>query len=153
LANIIKISDALTLAFHSLVYISRNQDRLYSNSEIAYELGVSEHHLSKVLQRLSDNGILKSSRGPKGGYSLNKNPEEIILLEIFEAIEGKFHSLSCLLSNPICPNGCLLEVLFDKLNSQITDFFSLLTLYDVVENSEKYQNIFSCKESNSDNIL
>jgi len=44
--------------------------------------------MAKILQQLAKYNFLESTRGPKGGFILKRRPEEISLLEIYEAIEG-----------------------------------------------------------------
>ncbi len=57
--------------------------------------GVPRAYLAKALQRLSDGGILTTSVGPKGGYTLAQTPSEITILAIVEAVEGKESSFVC----------------------------------------------------------
>lgn len=57
--------------------------------------GVPRAYLAKALQRLSEAGILTTSVGPKGGYTLAKSPSEITILMIVEAVEGPEKSFVC----------------------------------------------------------
>lgn len=57
--------------------------------------GLSETYLSKHLQALTSGGILESVPGPKGGYRLTRSAEEITLLEVVEAIDGREPSFRC----------------------------------------------------------
>ncbi|TGN17690.1 RrF2 family transcriptional regulator [Leptospira idonii] len=57
--------------------------------------GVRKDYLLKALQRLAGAGIVVTTTGPKGGYRLAKSPEEISLLEIIEAVEGRQSSFHC----------------------------------------------------------
>ncbi|MCR3758968.1 RrF2 family transcriptional regulator [Clostridium felsineum] len=54
--------------------------------------------LLKLLRKLIKSGIVKSYRGVKGGYALNKPPKDINLREVIEAIDG-----------PICINRCITD--------------------------------------------
>ncbi|MGE9975303.1 RrF2 family transcriptional regulator [Coprococcus catus] len=58
--------------------------------EIAKRQEMSLNYLEQVLGALRKAGIVKSMKGPKGGYSLDKEPKEITVEEIFDAVEGKF---------------------------------------------------------------
>lgn len=100
-----KFSEAVSIALHTVSYLSANADRLISSSDIARELGVSENHLSKVLQRLSRAGIVDSVRGPGGGFKMNQEWSRIKLIEIYEAIEGPLSQSRCLLHPSICKGG------------------------------------------------
>jgi len=57
-------------------------------SRIASDGQMPERFLLQILRNLVAHGILASTRGVDGGYSLERNPESISLLEVIEAIEG-----------------------------------------------------------------
>ncbi|MGN0404119.1 MAG: RrF2 family transcriptional regulator [Bariatricus sp.] len=59
-------------------------------AEIAKRQEMSLNYLEQVFSALRKAGIVKSMKGPKGGYSLEKEPEQITVEEILAAIEGKF---------------------------------------------------------------
>jgi Rrf2 family protein len=66
--------------------------------EIARQMLVPEDFLAKILKTLVDEGLVKSTRGPHGGYALAKPATGISFLEVIEAVEG-----------PIALNVCLDE--------------------------------------------
>ncbi len=130
----LKISDAASLALHTMVLLSTHSDRLVSNKEIATVLKVSEAHLSKVLQRLAKIGLVHSIRGPKGGFSLGIKGNAINLLEIYEAIEGPLLSCDCLFDEQVCSrNKCILGPILEKINNQIKDYLENTTLASLAE--------------------
>ncbi len=57
--------------------------------------GLSETYLAKHLQALTNAGIIESLPGPKGGYRLQRAPEEITILEVVEAIDGREPLFRC----------------------------------------------------------
>ena len=57
--------------------------------------GLSETYLAKHLQALTNAGIIESLPGPKGGYRLQRTPEEITMLEVVEAIDGREPLFRC----------------------------------------------------------
>ena len=65
------------LALRTLIRLSAEPDRHLSTELLARELRVSRHHLQKVVQSLTDAGILRTIRGVKGGVMLARPPEEI----------------------------------------------------------------------------
>ena len=69
--------------------------------------------------------IVKSIRGSKGGFKLNKPLEEIRLIDVFQAIEGPFKPNNCLMETPVC-NGkrCILGVVVENVNNHVFDYFS-----------------------------
>ena len=61
-------------------------------SKLAAEGNMPERFLLQILRNLVTHGILRSTRGVEGGYSLTRPPEEISLLDVIEAIEGPMDS-------------------------------------------------------------
>jgi Rrf2 family protein len=59
-----------------------------SIKDIAEELNLSAHFLTKILQQLTHKGLLLSHRGPKGGVKFSRPAKEIRLIEIVAAIDG-----------------------------------------------------------------
>ncbi len=134
MSSILKISDAATLALHAMVYLAANTDRLVSTGEIAGVIKVSENHLSKVLQRLHRAGLVKSIRGPKGGFALEKPSDEVMLLEIFEVIEGQLTDSNCLLAIQICDGKkCIMGGLLDSINKQVKNHLSGTNLTELID--------------------
>jgi Rrf2 family protein len=83
LKSILNITEAYSLALHAVSVIAAEEGGAPVTAHgIASRLGVSEAHLSKVLQRLVHARILKSSRGPGGGFSVNRPAGEITLRDI-----------------------------------------------------------------------
>ncbi len=138
MASILKISDAASLAFHAVVYLAANEDRLISTGEMAETLKVSENHLSKVLQRLTRAGLVRSIRGPKGGYLLKRSAQNITLLEVYEAIEGKLVATDCLLGEPVCDRKhCILGGLLASVDSQARDYLASKKISELTGAFEK----------------
>ncbi len=121
----LKLSEAASLALHTMVYLAGLPGRHVSVKHIAGELDVSEAHLSKVLQRLARERLVNSVRGPKGGFSLNRSYQEISLLDIYESIEGPLHDRHCFRTTSVC-NGkeCIFGGLLGDVNAQVKDYLS-----------------------------
>jgi Rrf2 family protein len=128
----LKISEAASLAMHALGYLAKRQDRPVTSREIATRFEISEAHLAKVLQRLVKVDLLRSARGPKGGFILTRRPESVTLLEIFESIEGRFEPSQCLLSSSICDGDtCILGRIVVEANNMLRGRLEETTLVEV----------------------
>lgn len=123
------MSDAAALAVHAAAVLAAASGSRRSTREIAETLSASEAHLSKVLQRLNRVGLVRSVRGPRGGFSLARDPGDITLLEVYEAIEGPFAPRACLLGNAVCGGGsCVMGDLLTDLNDLVHDYLARTTL-------------------------
>ncbi len=127
----VQISDATALALHSMVIISIRKELTNANT-ISKIIKGSKAHIAKVLQKLTKEGLIKSTRGPKGGFELNKHPRNISLLNIYEAIEGKLEIRTCMFNNPFCIFGtCMFGNLLGNIGKKIHDYFVTNTLEDI----------------------
>ncbi len=132
LSSVIKISEAASLALHTMVVLAKNKDKIFTTKDIAVLLNASRDHLSKVLQRLEKENFIVSVRGPKGGFKIEKDKEDVTLLQIYEAIDGPLLSTHCLLGNPICDGTkCILGDL-NKINTQVRDYLTGTKIFDLI---------------------
>lgn len=74
-----------------------------SITDIAREQQVPREFLAKILQKLAEAGITRSQRGVGGGISLERDPRDINLLEVIEAVEGPVALNRCLVRPDDCP--------------------------------------------------
>jgi Rrf2 family protein len=117
--KLINISEASSIAIHSMALIAKLNKHINA-TQIAEMTGFSKNHLSKILQLLVKHGYLQSNRGPKGGFYLDKNPNEISLLEIYELIEGKVTNDFFFKHNTICP---FLNCVYGDIVKEVSDKF------------------------------
>jgi len=133
MAQMIQLSEAASIALHSVAYIARMPGNLFTAGQIAASSGASENHISKVLQRLVKAGILQSVRGPRGGFSLFRPRDEITFLEVYEAIEGRVVPGPCPLHRGTCPfTRCMFGGLLNKVNAEIVEYFKNRKIADFV---------------------
>lgn len=129
--GLLKISEAASLAFHAMALVAAQNGARKTTPEMSSIMNVSEAHLSKVMQRLVKNGLVKSTRGPKGGFSLVKRENDISLLDIYRVIEGNPAARACLLAHPICNgDGCLLGEIA-SLENKMIEYLGKTTLADL----------------------
>ena len=119
----LKISEAASLAMHTMTLLVQDPEKVHTTHEIAKTLGVSEAHLSKVLQRLHKAGLVASVRGAHGGFRPAMPGVEVTMLEVYEAIEGPFVGAPCLLGRPVCgADGCILGDLLERVNREVREY-------------------------------
>ena len=138
------LSDAASLAFHAVALLAEQPDRRASTREIAQAFGVSEHHLAKINHRLVRAGILEATRGPHGGVQLARPPEQITMMEVYEAIEGPMHDEHCVLGKPACGRtACIFGGLVGSVNRQVREHFENTTLDQLAEGARPERSSLS----------
>jgi Rrf2 family protein len=95
-------------AIRCVLYLSESPEEVVMVNEIARARRIPKSFLSKILQKLTKAGIVRSYRGVKGGFRLAKKPKRISLLDVIEAIEGPVAMNRCAINNRLCSlsNSC-----------------------------------------------
>ena len=84
-----KISGSTRYGLVAVAYIAQNcKDGRVLTASISKEYNIPLEYLSKILQQLVRAGVLRSKRGPRGGFFLARRAEDITLLQIVEAVDG-----------------------------------------------------------------
>jgi len=129
MSNIIKISEAASIALHAMVLLARERPGGMNAKMIADTIQVSEAHLAKVLQRLARADLVISTRGPRGGFILNGDPKEITLLSVYEAVEGALEPAGCLFAVPVCQGDeCIFGNLLKEKSEEIRRYMQEKTI-------------------------
>ncbi len=136
MSQLINISEAASLGFHGLALIAEADPERVNVKTAAGRLNASEAHLAKVFQVLNRAGIIRSRKGPGGGFVLNADPADINFLLIYEILEGPVFLDSCPLNYQSCSFGsCLFGGKLNALNRQIVDALSSISLDQVMKGS------------------
>ena len=84
-----KISRSTGYALMAVGYIAQHQDeRIILSQDISKKYDIPLEYLLKILQQLVRANVLRSKRGPRGGFSLAKLAKKITMLQIIEAVDG-----------------------------------------------------------------
>ena len=109
--------------------------------DISLRQGISLDYLEQIFSKLKKNEIVKSIRGTQGGYVLNKNPNDIKLTNIFNAVDEKVKTVQCKKESKRGCNGkatkCITHNLWDELEQHINNFFEKVKLEDLVKQNKK----------------
>ena len=112
--------------------------------EIANKLSIPKEFVSKILQSLTESGIVYSKKGKSGGFALAKAPQKIRLIDIVAAIDGLGMFNSCVLGFPKCSpeNPCPLHEKWGTLRSNAYDMLTDETLDQLKSKTlRKIQNL------------
>ena len=109
--------------------------------DISLRQSISLDYLEQIFSKLKKNNIVKSKRGTNGGYILNKNPNEIKLTNIFNAVDEKVKTVQCKKDSKKGCNGkatkCITHNLWDELEIHINTFFENKSLEDLVKQNRE----------------
>jgi len=123
---------------------NNNPKRPISITEISLRQGISVSFLEQIFSKLKKNNLVKSSRGPSGGYLLTKSPEEVKLSSIIKAVDEQVKTVGCKKESKKSCNGksikCIAHNLWDDLENHINNFFERNTLNDLLFKSAQYEN-------------
>lgn len=131
----LKINKKVEYALMALKIIAlKKEGELTSAREVCDNIGTPFDTTAKVMQIMNQNGVLKSIKGVKGGYSLTKSVEEISYKELVEMIEGKKYESVCQTNKGVCDlfKNCNIKSPMDSLNIKVNNFLAGLTLAELL---------------------
>ena len=102
---------------------------------IAAEAGIPAPFLAKILQDLAREGLLRSSKGPQGGFRLGRPAEEISLRHIVDAVDGAGRYERCIGGSPECNDRapCGLHDSWKALRSRIIEYLEDTSVADLAK--------------------
>lgn len=93
-------------AVRAVLYLARHEaSGRAPTSRIAQEMRIPPSFLAKIVSQLSVAGVVQTSRGARGGVSLAREPKDITLLEVVEAIDGPITLNECVPDRSVCVFG------------------------------------------------
>ena len=108
-----------------------------SLTEISLRQNISLAYLEQIFIKLKDNNLVKSTRGAKGGYILEKSANEIKISNIISAVNEEVKTLNCKKESKKGCNSkttkCITHNLWDQLDQHINNFFEKVKLQDLVK--------------------
>lgn len=134
---VMQISRKIDYALRAVIYLAlRNDPRPCSVGEIAAQEGLPKKFLEKIIQDLIRHGLVRSTRGVQGGYTLAREPETVTFKDVVEAIVGPVslnvcvgdsdHTGECMMF----PNCGMLWV-WEEAQKRVIELFAQTTLADV----------------------
>src|SRR5512138_2577892 len=141
------LSSSSKYGIRAVMYIAsqpRNNGKI-GIKKISEDLDLPTPFLAKILQLLARQKILSSSKGPHGGFSLQRSSKEITLLDIITAIDGNDIFDNCLIQNMPCNSvdanklKCPIHDDYMKVRSNLMKLFSSKTIYTLVKSANKQE--------------
>ena len=131
----LKITRKVEYALIALRHLqSKDTEDLTSAKEIAIHYGIPKQLLAKILQQMSKENIIEAVQGPAGGYRILANLDKISLKDFFEKLEGPLGIMDCFFeSDCIQINACNIRVPIQRINDNMRNMFSEMTLLEVTQ--------------------
>ena len=132
-----KLTSKGRYAVMAMADLAKNNVKKPTNlTEISLRQGISIAYLEQLFSKLRKNNLVRSARGPSGGYVLSKPPGDIKLLSIIRAVDEKIKTVKCKKESKKGCNGksikCITHNLWDDLETHINKFFEDNTLNDIL---------------------
>ncbi len=130
------LTRASEYALLSLVLIVKS-DKPEDVDTLSKRLGISRSFLAKILQAQARCGILKSYKGAKGGFVMDREAKDVSIREIIEVAEKKSLAVfECSGDTGFCPSGkgdfCVIWPFLNKFQQKIDEFLQDMTLEDIL---------------------
>ena len=133
---------------------SSYKNRPVSIKKISAEEEISPEFLEQIFFKLKKAGLIRSLRGPGGGFVLNQKASEISIKDILDAVGENVFPVPCTDSNAKEPckkkDTCTITKVWKQFSDTIVDFLSNLTLQDIIDKNGKkyYDNLKSGHDFN-----
>jgi len=111
--------------------------------DIAKNQEISEGYLEHLLPVLKAAGLITSSRGAHGGYTLARNPSEITLKDVVQSLEGSLFPVECVDTPAVCQRikSCITRDVWRELGEKISQTLDSVTLKDMVERQKDKKKV------------
>ena len=111
------------------------ENSLVKITEIAVRQNISSTYLEQILLLLKNSDLIIGVRGPNGGYKLSTSPENIMISDIVNIVEGRMEAKGCVSKSGSCTGvsgRCMTHDLWDELSRHIELFLGQISLRDII---------------------
>lgn len=117
-----KLNQATDYAFRMVLHMSLlPTGQKVTGGALAEQELIPERFLLKIMRSLIAAGIMKSFRGVDGGFSLNREPKDISMLDVIRAVEGETYLQRCLYDVGSCSKACMGQCAVNEAMAVIQD--------------------------------
>ena len=107
--------------------------------DVALRQDISLMYLEQLIAPLIAGGMVRTTRGPKGGVSLARSPEHIRLSEVIQLLEGSTAPVECVNDPMACNRSgvCATRDIWDELKKKTDSVLESITIHDLVERQKQ----------------
>jgi len=134
-----KISTKGRYGLRTLMDIARHQANGPVNlQDIAERQDLSPKYLWQIVNLLKTAGLVRGTRGPKGGYLLVRDPASISLLDVIQILEGPVTLVECTDDPDFCPraNRCVAHSVWDEVSQAFRNSLQSISLEEILRRHE-----------------
>lgn len=143
------LSNTCKYALRALIYMAKYSEKntRIGIRKISEDLHLSSPFLGKILQNLVKQKLLVSTKGPNGGFSLAREPEEISLWDIVINVDGEEFFTNCLIGLRPCKSHdtttpfCPVHFKYEEPRKDIARFYKETSLKTISEDIEKFEDL------------
>jgi Rrf2 family transcriptional regulator, iron-sulfur cluster assembly transcription factor len=143
------LSNSCRYGIRAIIYLASKKSTVKKTGikQIGADLDLPTPFLGKILQQLAKKKILKSMKGPNGGFSMMKDPKTITLYDIIVAIDGEDTFTDCIMHDGPCvyidriKKPCPIHDDYSKTRSEMINLFKNKTIYDMVQKASSSKSI------------
>jgi Rrf2 family protein len=131
----LRLTNAADYAIRAMLHMAcLPEDGIALRNDVARIQGIPPSFMAKILRNLAKAGLLRSTRGVHGGFTLGRPATEISLLDIVEAIEGPLGIVDCMTEPCACEmaDDCPAQPVWESVQTQMANVLSAATLEDLV---------------------
>jgi len=123
-------------AVRALCCIAEKKEEVISTDRFVKSLEMPRPFLRKILQTLTKEGLLNSSKGKDGGFSLAVSPEKITLIEVMKIFQGSIRLSEHKFKKSDCPHikDCLLKKKIDEIEKEVIAKLKAITISSILKN-------------------
>ena len=130
-----KISTKGRYGLRTLMDIAIHQSNGPVNlNDIAERQGISSKYLWQIVNLLKTAGLVRGTRGPKGGYALLRNPAEITMLDVLQILEGPISLVECVDDPDFCSRveNCVTHSVWEEVSQTVRNALQKITLAEIL---------------------
>ena len=109
--------------------------------DISRRQAISDLYLEQLFNRLKTAGLVRSTRGPRGGFTLTRAPSLITMRDVLQAMEGSTAPVECVDNAQICErsDNCVTRQLWSAIKLAMDEVLDSTTLKDLVTQEKQNQ--------------
>lgn len=129
------LSQTAVYALKAVLFLAESKECPLRVDDISEALDVPRNYLSKILHVLAREGLLDSTRGPKGGFCLARLPSDVTLADVINEFDDTAGASGCLLGRERCSDQhpCAAHARWKDVSASVKAFLNGTTIEDLAE--------------------